>query len=81
MSFYQGQEQRDMTGAFLGMIKVQRYKSIRLLLSRQQLIRLQWEYFAQIPVYRNSDNLGTLIIDMNSMAIQPENPFPEILVM
>ncbi|MFI5161176.1 MAG: ATP-binding protein [Sphingobacteriales bacterium] len=38
------------------------------------------EYFAQIPVSKGENNLGTLVIDLTSRAVQAENTFPEILV-
>ncbi len=37
------------------------------------------EYFAQLPIYKNGNNLGTLVIDLNSSPLQTENAFPALL--
>ena len=38
------------------------------------------EYFAQIPINKSGNNLGTLVIDLTSKTVQAENTFPAILV-
>ena len=37
-------------------------------------------YFAMLPIYQNDNNLGTIVIELNSESFEGQSSFPELLI-